>query len=137
MTLDDSSSAMPKRTPTWMIWTGRVISAIPILMFVAGGVFALVKPDMIRKGFAEHGWPANLVVWIPCLEIVCGLVYAVPQTAVLGAVLLTGYLGGAVSVHVRENDPQAVVPFILGVLVWLGLFFRDDRIRVLLPWRRV
>jgi hypothetical protein len=96
----------------------------------------LFFPAKIQEGLAAQGWPAGIAYTILALEVGSALIYAIPQTAVLGAILLTGYLGGAVATHLRvgENGP-AVVPVILGVLVWLGLLLRDARVRSLLPLR--
>jgi hypothetical protein len=73
----------------------------------------------------------------PTLEIACVLIYAIPRTAVLGAVLLTGYLGGAIATHVRIGDPSVVIPLVLGLCAWAGVYLRDERLRALLPWKRI
>ena len=136
--VDYASVAPRPATPRWMLWTGRVISAIPVLFMGGGGIAMLFNPKMMQEGLAAQGWPANIAYTVLALEIGSALIYAIPQTAVLGAILLTGYLGGAVATHLRigENGP-AVVPVIFGVLVWLGLLLRDARVRSLLPLRRV
>jgi hypothetical protein len=116
---------------------GWVISAIPILMMgVGGSVMAITNPQMVEKGIVEHGYPAHAAHVILGLEIGCAVVYAIPQTAVLGAILLTGYLGGATATHVRVEESQWFVPVIVAVFVWLGVFLRDKRLRALLPLRR-
>jgi hypothetical protein len=103
-------------------------------MFLVSAVMKFVKPDDVVKGFAHLGWPENLAVGLGILEIACTVIYVIPRTAVLGAILLTGYLGGAIATHVRIGDPF-YVPIILGVLVWGGLYLRDARLRALLPLR--
>jgi hypothetical protein len=132
---------MQSATPTapgskWMFWAGCVVSALPVLMLLFSGVLKLVKPAPVVDSFAKFGYDENLILILGIVEIVCTLIYVIPQTSVLGAVLLTGYLGGATATHVRIGDPSFVGPIIFGVLVWGGLFLRDARIRALLPLRR-
>ena len=125
-----------RTTPKGMLWTGRVISAIPVLMMAGMGTFMLVaKPQEAVDGMVKYGYPASAGRPILIAMIASAIVYAVPQTAVLGAILLTGYLGGAVATHVRAGEPW-FFPVIFGVLVWLGLFLRDARVRALVPFRR-
>src|ERR1035438_415450 len=87
----------------------------------------------IVQGFAQLGIPASLILSIGMLELACTVLYAIPATSVLGAILLTGLLGGAIAVNVRVGNAAFVMPLILGVLVWGGLFSRDDRLRSLIP----
>ena len=100
-----------------------------------GAVLAVVKPATITEGMARYGYPERYAHRILIVEMACVALYAIPQTAVLGAILLTGYLGGATATHVRAAEPF-IMPVIVGVLVWLGLFFRDARVRTLIPFRR-
>jgi DoxX-like family len=116
------------------LWTGRVISALVVLMLTFSGVMKLLRPAAVVDEFARLGYPDQLVLGIGILELACVLVYFVPRTAVLGAILLTGYLGGAVATHLRIGDPF-VGPVIVGALVWIGLYLRDDRLRRFLPLR--
>ena len=95
---------------------------------------ALFKPEMVKEGMQKHGYPASSAMPIIIVEMVCVALYVIPQTAVLGAILLTGYLGGATATHVRVSEPF-VIPVVVGVLVWLGLFLRDPRVRELIPLR--
>ena len=118
-----------------MVWTGRVISALPVLVMVAGFAFSLAKPDMASKQMRELGFSSNLAMPIVIVEMVCVVIYLIPPTNVLGAILLTGYLGGATACHVRVGQPFWA-PVAFGVLVWLGLFLRDAKIRALIPFRR-
>lgn len=118
----------------WMLWGGRVISTLPVLLLVMSGVMKIAQPQPVVEGFPELGYPLRLAVPIGIVELVCTAIYIVPQTAVLGAILLTGYLGGATASHVRLDQPF-LGPIIVGVLVWLGLYLRDRRIRQLLPFR--
>jgi hypothetical protein len=105
---------------------------------VAGlsGVLKLIKPVSVVQGFARYGYPDNLTLVIGLLELSCTVVYAIPQTAVLGAILLTGYLGGATATNVRVGDPSYFMTLLLGVLAWVGLYLRDDRLRALIFPRR-
>jgi DoxX-like family len=117
------------------LWAGRIISALPVLLMVFGGVFGVLKPAVAMPGFVHYGYPERVFLPICILELACAVVYAIPRTSVLGAILLTGYLGGATATHVRVGDPQFIMPVVLGVLVWGGLYLRDDRLRALIPLR--
>src|SRR5437773_10792599 len=86
------------------LWGGRVAGALPVLMLLMSGVMKLAKPEPVVKGFTDLGWDAGLALALGVLEIVCTAIYVIPQTAVLGAVLLTGYLGGAIATHVRIGE---------------------------------
>jgi DoxX-like family len=123
-------------TPNWMLWTGRVISALPVLMLLMGAVMSFKMPDKNKAEMAAMGWNASIAPSLGVVMLVIVLLYAIPQTAVLGAILVTGYLGGAVATHVRVEDWSKMPPAIVaGVLVWLGLWFRDARVRSLAPLR--
>ena len=120
------------------LWAGRVMSALPAMMLLFSGILKLTGMDAVLEGFAKLGYPASLILGIGIIEIACVVLYVIPRTAVLGAILVTGYLGGAVATHVRIGDPlfsQALGPFYLGVLVWGGIYLRDDRLRALIPER--
>ena len=117
-------------------WVSYILSALPILLMTFSSLMKLTRQPMVMEGFAKGGLSADLVVVIGCLELLCVLVYLVPATAVLGAVLTTGYLGGAVFVHLRAHEATAIVPFLLGVFAWGGLYLRDARIAELLPMRK-
>jgi len=121
--------------PTWMVWTGRVVSALPVLALLMSGAFKFMKPnEEMAKGLDHIGWKADQLSTLGIVEIACTILYVIPQTSILGAILLTGYLGGATATHVRVGDPW-FAPVIIGVLVWLGLFLRDARLRALIPLR--
>jgi hypothetical protein len=120
-----------------MWWIGMVLSALPLPMLLMGVVMVFANPEMIREGMREHGFPEGVAVPLIVVEFVCAILYIIPQTAVLGAILLTGYLGGAVATHVHAAEfGQTAVPVLIGVILWLGLYFRDARIRAVVPWRR-
>ena len=132
---DCKSPASPSPNPTWMVWTGRVVSALPVLALLMSGAFKFMKPnEEMVKGLDHIGWKADQLSTLGIVEIACTVLYVIPQTSILGAILLTGYLGGATATHVRVGDPW-FAPVIIGVLVWLGLFLRDARLRALIPLR--
>ncbi len=117
------------------LWAGRIISALPVLLLLLSGVMKLMKPAPVVQGFAQFGYPESLILKIGILEIFCTLVYMIPRTSVLGAILMTGYLGGATATNVRVGDPSSFIAVLVGVLVWAGLYLRDDRLRALIPLR--
>jgi hypothetical protein len=118
-----------------MLWAGRITSALPVLMLVFSGVMKLARPAPVVEGFIRLGYPESLAFGIGIVALACAVIYVIPRTSVLGAILLTGYLGGATATHVRIGEPF-FMPIILGVLVWGGLFLRDDRLRALIPLRQ-
>jgi hypothetical protein len=123
-------------SPKWMRWTGLGLSLLPALGLLASATMKLTQqPKMVEMFTGKFGYPADLLVVIAVLELTCTVIYLIPQTAVLGAILLTGYLGGAVATHVRVSDHFAA-PLIFGILVWAGLFLRDERVRALIPLRK-
>jgi len=128
-------SDIPVATSKKMLWTGRVISALPVLLMVGTGIPTLLNPASAIEAMKHYGYPEQDVRRIIIVELCCAVVYAIPQTAVLGAILLTGYLGGATSTHVRAGEPF-YLPVIVGMVVWLGLLLRDARVRALIPLRR-
>ncbi len=117
------------------LWAGRIISALPVLLLLLSGVMKLMKPAPVVQGFAQFGYPESLILKIGILEIFCTVVYMIPRTSVLGAILMTGYLGGATATNVRVGDPSSFIAVLVGVLVWAGLYLRDDRLRALIPLR--
>ena len=132
--------SMPQTTttPKWMVWTGRVISALPVLMLLMGAFMSFNMPEENKKEMAKMGWDASIAPALGIVLLVSVVLYVIPQTAVLGAILMTGYLGGAVATHVRIADYSHMPPaIVVGVLVWLGLYFRDARIRELAPIRKL
>jgi hypothetical protein len=129
------SDTQPGPVSKTMLWAGRIVSTLPVLVLLMSGVMKLVKPPDVEKGFEHLGWDLSLALGLGILEIACAVVYAIPRSSVLGAILLTGYLGGAVATHVRVQENEFVSPLILGVLVWGALYLRDDRLRALIPLR--
>jgi len=116
------------------MWAGRTISVLASLVFLMSAVMKLVGGPALQQGMAHLGIPLSLTVGLAILEMSCVVVYLIPTTAVLGAILLTGYIGGAICAHLRVGDPF-LVQIALGVLVWLGLYLRENRLKGLLPLR--
>ena len=120
-------------------WAGIIVSALPALFLLVDAAGKLLKPEPVVSGTLELGYSENVIVPLGITLLVSVILYAVPATSVLGAILLTGYLGGAVATHVRVGNPLAthvLFPIYIGVLLWLGLYLRDMRIRELLPLRK-
>jgi DoxX-like family len=125
--------AAPK---SWKLWTGRVLTALPVLMLIFSASLKLMhEPGFVEKWTSKAGWPESTLTPIGLLELACVAIHLVPRTAFLGAILLTGYLGGAVASHVRIAEPF-VMPLIVGILVWAGYYLRDDRVRALVLPRK-
>jgi uncharacterized membrane protein YphA (DoxX/SURF4 family) len=130
-----ATNTQPAAGSKAMVWTGRIISLLVVVMMLFSGVMKLMKPEALVTEFTRLELKESLAIALGILEITCTVIYAIPQTSVLGAILLTGYYGGAILTHVRIGD-QFVFPIIGGILVWLGLFLRDYRIRALIPFRK-
>jgi hypothetical protein len=120
------------------LWAGRVLSTIGVLFLLFDSMGKLLEVPPVVAGTAELGYPASTVFPLGVLLLLCVVAYAVPGTSVLGAVLLTGYLGGATATHVRVESPlfsHTLFPVYVGLVVWGGLFLREARLRALLPRR--
>ena len=120
------------------LWTGRILSALPVLFLLMDGIMKLVKPEPVVKATIELGYPESVIMVLGIILLVCVILYIVPHTAVLGAILLTGYLGGAVATQTRVGNPlfsHILFPVYLALLIWGGLFLRDSRLRALMPLR--
>jgi len=111
------------------------MSALPALFLLVDGAMKLAKPEPVVKATVELGYPESVILRLGIVLLTCTVLYLIPRTAVLGAMLLTGYLGGAVATHVRVGAPAfpIVFPIVFGVLLWGGLFLRDERLRALVP----
>ena len=117
-----------------LIWSGRVISGLLACLLAMSAAMKLVGGREVIEGFARMGLPESLRVPLGVLELVGVLVYVVPVTSVMGTILLTGYVGGAIVTHLRIDEPL-VFQIALGLLVWLGLYLRESRLKSLLPLR--
>lgn len=119
-------------------WTGLSLSALVILFLVFDGAIKIADTDVVRRSMAELGYPQGLSLGLGALTLAIAMLYAFPRTAFLGAVLLTGLLGGAIATHLRVGSPvfsHLLFGAYLGLMAWGGLFLRDSRLRALLPWR--
>lgn len=120
-----------------MTTIGWVLTILPVLLLCFSAFMKLSRNPQAVEGFHKAGYPDKALMIIGIVELVCTVLYLIPKTAVLGAILVTGYLGGAVNHHVQagDNAGKFLAPAFFGVLVWLGLYFRDSRIRTLAPLR--
>src|SRR5262249_17433525 len=121
------------------LWAGRILSGLVVLFLLFDGGAKVMKAAPVLQASAELGIPDSAIPGIGLVLIVCAVTYAIPNTSILGAILLTGYLGAATATPVRVGGPAFPIVFAVGfgVLVWLGLFLREDRLRALLPLRDV
>jgi len=117
------------------LWTGRIVNALVFLFMLFDGGIKVLRMAPAVEGTARLGYPTSLVLPIGVVALVCTLLYAIPRTSILGAVLLTGYLGGATATQVRVQDPWFFFPVAIGVMVWAGPFLMDERLRALIPLR--
>jgi DoxX-like family len=118
-----------------ILWAGRILSLLAILFLLFDAASHLLMPAAVVDAFKRLAYPDSLGPVLGIVQLICVALYAIPRTSILGAILLTGYLGGAVATHLRVRDPlfDTLFPIIFGVLVWAGLFLRDARLRSLIP----
>lgn len=119
-------------------WAGYIMSGLAILFLLVDSVMKLIKPAPIVQGTIQLGYPESVIVGIGIVLLVCTVLYAIPQTSIFGAILLTGYLGGAIATHVRVGNPlfsHVLFPVYVAVLIWGGLYLRENRLRALIPLR--
>lgn len=122
-----------------MLWTGRIVSWVITLLLLLDAVMKILQVPQVMEGTLKVGYPADAVRPIGIILLVCLICYVIPRTSVLGAILLTGYLGGAVATNVRISAPlfsYILTPVYVGVLGWGGLFLQDERLRALIPLRK-
>jgi len=120
----------------WMLWAGRVISLWPVFVVVSSATWKLTRNQWYVTEFARIGWPESALPLLAFLQLGSLVLYIIPRTAILGAILLTGYLGGAVATYVRIGEPYPVlVPLSTSVIAWVGIYLRDERLRALIPIR--
>jgi hypothetical protein len=135
-----SSIALPAQETTqksWMLWAGRALSCWPVFIVLLSATWKLTRNPWYVGEFARIGWPASALPLLAFLQLGSLLLYIIPRTAVLGAVLLTGYLGGAIATYVRMGEPYPVlVPLSTALIAWAGIYLREERLRALLPLRR-
>ena len=121
------------------LWTGRVLSGIAVLFLLFDATIHLLRPEPVVKGFAQLGYPITVAVPLATIEFVCIILYLVPRTSIFGAILLTGYLGGAIAAQLRVGAPlfsTLLFPVYVALFVWGGLYFRDALVRSIIPARR-
>jgi hypothetical protein len=127
--------AAPSRP--WVLWTGRVLSLWPVFVVLSSATWKLTRNPWYVAEFGRIGWPTSALNLLAGLQLGCIVLYLIPQTAILGAILLTGYLGGAIASYVRIGDPYPIlVPLSTSIIAWLGIYLREDRLRSLVPIRR-
>jgi hypothetical protein len=119
--------------PKVMLWTGRFLSAMVVLFMIFDGVMKLIKPQAVVSAMAGLGYPDDLTRCLGILGLVCTFFYAIPRTSVFGAILLTGYFGGAISAKARIEEASLLFAVAMGIVAWTGLYFCDARLRALLP----
>jgi len=124
--------------PRWMLWTGRLLSFVVVAQLLSSAWFRATHHTLaVTEIVASYGYPESAIVPIVIAECALVVLYLVPQTSVLAAIVMTGYLGGAVAAHLRIADTaRAAIPLVVGILAWGGLYLRDSRIRELVPFRR-
>ena len=133
ITLDESM--MTTNTSKAKIWTSRIMSGLVILFMLADSIFKFIQPAEVVQGTIDLGYATHHIAIIGTLGLISILLYAIPRTAILGAILLTGYFGGAIATHLRLDNPlfsHTLFPVYLGILAWGGLWLRDERLRRLL-----
>jgi len=118
-----------------VVWVGRVISILAALVFVLSALIKVKGGAVVTQGMAHLGLPESMRLPLAAVEFSCAVVYLIPATAVLGAILLTGFIGGAMCTHWRIGEP-VFMHIALGIFVWLGLYLREDRLKALIPVRR-
>lgn len=123
-------------TSKFALWAGRIITALVVLFLLFDCTIKLLNLRMAIDGTVILGYQASVVVPLGILQLICLLIYLIPQTSVLGAILWTGYLGGAIATHVRLENPlftHILFPVYLGLMIWGGLYLRNQRLRALIP----
>lgn len=128
----DTGFSTASRQSSKTLAAGRILSAIPALFLFSGGINALLGVGFVVQGFEHFGFPSTALLGVGLAELACALLYVIPQTSFLGALLMTAYLGGAVASHVRMGEPY-FPPIVFAIVVWIGLALRDPRTRALLP----
>ena len=120
------------------LWAGRIMSALAGLFLLIDGIMKLIKPPIVVETTIKLGYPESVILGLGGVLLACTILYLIPRTAVLGDILLTGYLGGAIATHVRVGDAffSIIFPLILGAMLWGGLYLRNERLRSLVPVAR-
>jgi hypothetical protein len=133
------AATRPALAPNKMLWAGRIICTLVVLFLLFDSSIKLIQLAPAVEGTIQLGYPVSLIRTIGLTLLVCTVLYTIPRTSIVGAILLTGYLGGAVASQLRIGEPlfsHVLFPVYFGVLLWAGLFLRDERLRILVPLRR-
>lgn len=133
------SNASPAPISKSQLWTGRVLSTLGVLFLIFDAVLKLIKPAMVVEATVKLGYPESIITPLGIVLLSCVALYCIPVTRVFGAILLTGYLGGAVATHTRVGDPlfsHILFPTYVASLLWLGLYLRDPALRAFVPLRK-
>jgi len=130
-------TASQTRESKGLLWSGWIITGLVVLFMLFDSITKLMKVQQVIDASTRIGYPADTIFEIGAILMVCTILYVIPRTSILGAILLTGYLGGAVASNIRAHQPlfNAFFPVIFGVLAWLGIYLRDGRLRALVPLR--
>jgi hypothetical protein len=133
-----SAAVSAQPLPNSQIWIGRILSGLAALFLLVDGVMKLLKPPLVIKATHDLGYPESEILGIAMVLLLCTALYLLPRTSVLGAILLTGYLGGAIASQVRAEATwfNVMFAFAFGCLVWTGLWLRNSRVRNFLPYER-
>lgn len=131
------TTAIAPSTSRPMLWTGRNLGGLAASLLLLDGVMKIIKPEPVVQATVEAGYPESVIAWLGIVLVASAVLYLIPRTAVFGAILLTGYLGGAVATHVRTLDGWFPIsfPIVFGVILWGALWLRDSTVRALLPLR--
>lgn len=131
MSLDDQTASISKGR----LWAGRILGGLSALLLLVDAVGKLVKPTPVVDATVKLGYPESVIIGLGVVLLISTILYLLPKTSVLGAILLTGYLGGAVATHVRVGEGwfPILFPVVFGVLLWAGLWLRDERLQNLIP----
>ena len=135
--MDNAAQAVP--IPKGQLWTGRVLSTIAVLFMLFDTIIHAMRGPQVVQGFAQLGFPLSIAIPLSTIEFIGIVLYVFPRTSVLGAILLTGYLGGAVAAQVRIGAPLlgfVLAPVYVALFLWVGLYLRDERVRAVFPVRR-
>lgn len=137
-TVDTATVVALPKTSSARLWIGRVLTGVPALFLAWGAIMALAKHPQAIEGAKQMGFDPSALTPVVIVELLAVALLAVRRTAAFGALLITGYLGGAVSIHVRQGDPLSAVllPVTFATLIWLGIFLRDERVRAVSPFAK-
>jgi len=132
------SAIQPGTVSRKSLWAGRIITGLVAAFLLFDAVIHLMKPAPVVEGFAKLGFPIRFAIPLGIIELVCVLMYLIPRTSIFGAILLTGYLGGAIAIQLPTGNPffgEVLFPVYIGVFLWGGIYLRDEKLRALVPLR--